>query len=188
VLPSARKGLLNTVQRHYGPDGLRRNCAARQVPHAHHVVGRAGERKDPIDFQRSAMPHFAEQRNGLQPAERIFDALPLFLGGEDESAGNHAFRRFRNTFLRKNHVPDDLIQFWLGHAGKRMTDDDSAVRDDLKYRKMVAEQVGIGFELPLQAAPIVLNIPKSGFAVEAELAVNCSEVSHIQRCARSSAG
>jgi hypothetical protein len=69
-----------------------------------------------------------------------------------------------------------------------MTDDDSAVRDDLKYRKMVAEQVGIGFELPLQTAPIVLNVPKSGFAVEAELAVNCSEVSHIQRCARSSAG
>ena len=117
MLPSARKGLLNTVQRHYGPDGLRRNCAARQVPHAHHIVGRAGKRKDPIDFQRSAMPHFAEQRNGLQPAERIFDALPLFLGGEDESAGNHAFRRFRNAFLRKNHVPDDLIQFWLGHEG-----------------------------------------------------------------------
>ena len=69
-----------------------------------------------------------------------------------------------------------------------MTDDDSAVRDDLKYRKMVAEQVGIGFELPLQAVPIVPNVPKSGFAVEAELTVNCSEVSHIQRCARSSAG
>jgi integrase len=95
----------------------------------------------------------------------------------DESAGNHAFRRFRNTFLRKHHVPDDLIQFWLGHAGKSMTDDYSAVRDDLKYRKMVAEQVGIGFELPLQPAPIVPNVPKSGFAVDAEAAVNCSEVS-----------
>jgi hypothetical protein len=95
----------------------------------------------------------------------------------DESAGNHAFRRFRNTFLRKNHVPDDLIQFWLGHAGKSMTDDYSGVRDDLKYRKMVAEQVGIGFELPLRTAPIVPNVPKSGFAVEVEVAVNCLEVS-----------
>ncbi len=90
----------------------------------------------------------------------------------DDTAGNHAFRRFRNTFLRKNHVRDDLIQFWLGHAGKSMTDDYSAVRDDLKYRKMVAEQVGIGFELPLQTASIVPNVPKSGFAVEVEVAVN----------------
>jgi len=95
----------------------------------------------------------------------------------DDTAGNHAFRRFRNTFLRKNHVPDDLIQFWLGHAGKSMTDDYSAVRDELKYRKMVAEQVGIGFGLPLQTASIVPNVPKSGVAAEAEAAVNCSEVS-----------
>jgi hypothetical protein len=58
-----------------------------------------------------------------------------------------------------------------------MTDDYSGVRDDLKYRKMVAEQVGIGFELPLRTAPIVPNVPKSGFAVEVEVAVNCLEVS-----------
>ena len=55
-----------------------------------------------------------------------------------------------------------------------MTDEYSQVRDDLKYRKLVAEQVGIGFELPVQTAPVV---PKSEFAVEAEVAVNCSEVS-----------
>jgi hypothetical protein len=61
VLPSVRKGRLNTVQRHYGPDGLRRNCAARQVPHAHHVVGRAGKREDPIDFQRSAIERWLRE-------------------------------------------------------------------------------------------------------------------------------
>lgn len=61
----------------------------------------------------------------------------------DGTAGNRAFRKFRNTFLRKSHVPDDLIQFWPGHAGKSMTDDYSQVRGDLKYRKLVAEQVGI---------------------------------------------
>jgi len=95
----------------------------------------------------------------------------------DGTAGNHAFRRFRNTFLRKSHVPDDLIQFWLGHAGKSMTDDYSQVRDDLKYRKLVAEQVGIGFELPPQTPSVVPNVPKSGFAGEVDVAVNCSEVS-----------
>jgi hypothetical protein len=54
-----------------------------------------------------------------------------------------------------------------------MTDEYSRVRDDLRYRKSVAEQVGIGFELPIQAAPIVPNVPKSGFAVEVEVAVSC---------------
>jgi hypothetical protein len=78
------------------------------------------------------------------------------------TAGNHAFRRFRNTFLRKSHVPDDLIQFWLGHAGKGMTDECSHVRDDLKYRKMVAEQIGIGFELRSQTRSVVPNVPKTG--------------------------
>src|SRR5258708_22996221 len=67
----------SAVQRHYGPDLLPRNCTAHQVPHAHQVVGRAGKREDPIDFQRSAMPHFAQHRNGLQPAKTFFDALPL---------------------------------------------------------------------------------------------------------------
>jgi hypothetical protein len=58
-----------------------------------------------------------------------------------------------------------------------MTDEYSRVRDDLKCRKLVTEQVGIGFELPLQTPSIVPNVPKSGFAAEVEVAVNCSEVS-----------
>ncbi len=48
-----------------------------QVPNAHQIVSRARERKDPIDLQRPAMPHFAQQRHGLQPAKTFFDALPL---------------------------------------------------------------------------------------------------------------
>ena len=79
MLPSARKKRFSAVQRHYGPDLLRRNYAAHQIPHAHQVVGRAGESEDPIDLQRSAMAHFAHQRNGLQPAKTFFDALPLLL-------------------------------------------------------------------------------------------------------------
>jgi len=50
-----------------------------QVPHAHQIVSRAGEGEDPIDLQRSAMPHFAQQRNGLQPTKTFFDALRLLL-------------------------------------------------------------------------------------------------------------
>jgi len=50
-----------------------------QVPHAHQIVSRAGEGEDPIDLQRSAMPHFAQQRNGLEPTKTFFDALRLLL-------------------------------------------------------------------------------------------------------------
>src|SRR5260370_31249573 len=79
VLLSARKGRFRTVQGHHGPHGLHWNCAAHQVPHAHQVVSRAGEREDPIDLQRPAMPQLAQQRNGLQPTKTFFDTLPLLL-------------------------------------------------------------------------------------------------------------
>jgi integrase len=31
-------------------------------------------------------------------------------------AGTHAFRRYRNTYLRKVRCPDGLVKFWTGHA------------------------------------------------------------------------
>ena len=73
------------------------------------------------------------------------------------NSGAHAFRRFRTTSLRKQHAPEDLIRFWLGHANKSVTDVYSKLKDDVVFRKKVAEQVGIGFELPVEkpeVAPI----------------------------------
>jgi hypothetical protein len=40
-----------------------------------------------------------------------------------------------------------LIRFWLGHANKSVTDVYSKLKEDVTFRKKVAEQVGIGFEL-----------------------------------------
>jgi integrase len=37
--------------------------------------------------------------------------------------GFHAFRRFRTSVLRKARVPEDLINLWLGHGSKSVTDD-----------------------------------------------------------------
>lgn len=62
-------------------------------------------------------------------------------------SGAHAFRRFRATWLRKQHAPEDLIRFWLGHANKSVTDLYSKLKEDVTFRKKVAEQIGIGFEL-----------------------------------------
>ena len=66
-----------------------------------------------------------------------------------EACGFHAFRRFRNTHLRKSRVPDGLIQYWMGHAGGTMTDNYDRVREDLTFRRFTAEQVGLGFVPPV---------------------------------------
>ena len=69
-------------------------------------------------------------------------------------AGFHAFRRFRITHLRKNRAPEDLIRYWLGHGDKSVTDGYSFLKEDAVYRKMVAESMGIGFNIP----PIVQKV------------------------------
>jgi integrase len=89
--------------------------------------------------------------NGCSPRLRV-NALRLSLHpllkklGQTKS-GAHAFRRFRTTWLRKQHAPEDLIRFWLGHANKSVTDVYSKLKEDVTFRKRVTEQVGIGFEL-----------------------------------------
>jgi len=57
-------------------------------------------------------------------------------------AGNHGFRRFRVTHLRKNLVPKDLEHFWMGHADEEIGDLDSKLMHDLPYRKYIAERIG----------------------------------------------
>lgn len=71
--------------------------------------------------------------------------------------GFHGFRRFRATHLRKQQAPESLIKSWLGHSAKSsVTDLYDRSQEDTKYRKQVAEQVGIGFEIP----SIVLSVLK----------------------------
>ena len=71
--------------------------------------------------------------------------------------GFHGFRRFRATHLRKQQAPESLIKSWLGHSAKSsVTDLYDRSQEDTKYRKQIAEQLGIGFDLP----SIVLSVPK----------------------------
>ena len=51
------------------------------------------------------------------------------------------------THLRKSMVPEDLIKFWIGHAPQTVTDVYSKVKNDVKFRREVAEKVGLGFEI-----------------------------------------
>jgi len=76
---------------------------------------------------------------------------PLLKKLDLERKGYHAFRRFRVTHLRENRVPEDLIRFWVGHKERTMTDKYSKLKADGRFRRGVAEQVGLGFELPASA-------------------------------------
>jgi integrase len=82
--------------------------------------------------------------------------------------GFHAFRRFRNTFLRNyTSCPNGLRNFWLGWSGKDMSDHYDKIREDVAFRREVAERVGIGFELPkTPLVPSVGNVPSSGEKAE----------------------
>ena len=61
--------------------------------------------------------------------------------------GFHSFRRFRVTRLRKTGIPEGLIQFWTGHAGKSITDRYDKISLDVAARKQFAVQAGLGFQL-----------------------------------------
>jgi hypothetical protein len=97
-------------------------------------------------------------------------------------AGNHAFRRFRITHLRKNLVPKDLEHFWMGHADEEIGDLYSKLMHDVQYRKDVVERVGVGFDVPARlntkVVPITvaqLNLVEPKIVADgiAEVAVNC---------------
>jgi integrase len=73
--------------------------------------------------------------------------------------GFHAFRRYRNTFLRNLHCPDGLLKFWMGHAAADMSDRYDRVREDVQFRRDVVRSLGVGFKLPENVAA---KRPKAG--------------------------
>jgi integrase len=76
--------------------------------------------------------------------------------------GNHIFRRFRMTWLRENSVPADIERFWLGHANQTVGDDYSMLKKNQKFRKQIADKIGVGFELPDSiSSSVVPNVPKT---------------------------
>ena len=110
-------------------------------------------------------------RRGLHPILKEINWKDAELGLT--KAGSHAFRRFRDTYLR-NHTstPPGVIQFWLGHAGQGMSDLYDRVRRDVTFRKEVAEKAGLGFELPSKITVIGRNGRKTESATVLELAAS----------------
>jgi len=78
-----------------------------------------GERKSGFLFStRNGKPIASSNviRRHLHPALENLKYVNQYTG--NHKAGNHAFRRFRNTYLR-NHTecPEGLYKYWMGHAG-----------------------------------------------------------------------
>lgn len=72
--------------------------------------------------------------------------------------GFHAFRRFRNTYLRNyTSTPPGILQFWMGHAGEGMSDLYDKIKENVSFRKEVAEKAGLGFEIPTKIIVIGRN-------------------------------
>jgi hypothetical protein len=99
-------------------------------------------------------------------ADDWFDPRLEKLGLYQEGLGWHAFRRFRNTWLRKQRLQEDLRKFWFGHKpGKAertgetpdMGEVYSLLKEDLPARLAEAERVGYGSVLPKEVVP---SVPK----------------------------
>jgi integrase len=90
-----------------------------------------------------------------------------------EKAGNHAFRRYRNTFLRNHtHCPESIINFWLGWGEEGMSGRYDKIKEDVAFRKEVANACGVGFDVPATLGLIEPIEPKIEGTVEEKVAVN----------------
>jgi integrase len=117
-----------------------------------------GERKSGFLFTtRNSKPIASSNviRRHLHPALEKLKYVNPHTG--NHKAGNHAFRRFRNTYLRnRTECPEGLYKYWMGHAGESMSDLYDKIKEDVAFRKKWAEQCGFGFTLP----SVVPNVPK----------------------------
>ena len=73
---------------------------------------------------------------------RVYSLQPLGI------PGFHTFRRFRITHLREQGVPEDIIRFWVGHAGAEITDRYSKLAENVEHRQEWAKKAGLGFDFP----------------------------------------
>jgi integrase len=62
--------------------------------------------------------------------------------------GFHAFRRYRITRLRELGTPEDILRYWVGHAGSGITDRYSKLSENVQLRARWASQAGLGFDIP----------------------------------------
>jgi integrase len=92
------------------------------------------------------------------------DVIAVTQGVSHRKAGNHAFRRFRNTYLRNyTECPEGLYEYWMGHAGCDMSDLYDKVKEDVGFRsRKWAERVRVRVRVVLSCTECTENRPKIG--------------------------
>lgn len=147
---------------------LKTKNAARQVD-LHSSV--AGLLREFVDQRRSGFLFQSRQgkplsssnivKRHLHPALKELGYINPVTG--TAKAGTHAFRRYRNTYLKnRTGCPSGLYKYWLGHASTDMSDLYDKIKEDVAFRREWAEKCGIGFELfPLN----VPNVPRNELAL-----------------------
>lgn len=88
---------------------------------------------------RAAFVEMLQTRNGKQLSQsnilrrHLHPALKETGFGKD---GNHALRRYRNTFLRnRTHCPASIINFWFGWGEEGMSGHYDKIKTDVAFRK-----------------------------------------------------
>jgi len=135
---SSPQRYLFALRTHFGLDLHRRNCGC-EVAHAHQIVGRAGEGEDPIHLADSTVPQLAHQRNRLQPAEALFDSLPLSLADGIARVPRRASidRAAATPFVVLRHVRRHPYIPALSHESLRVESLVSAHRHRLHARQLL---------------------------------------------------
>lgn len=95
---------------------------------------------------------------------------PILTALNVEKAGFHSFRRFRATHLSKSRVPESLAIFWMGHAETNQTEEYVKLLDEVNYRKEIAENIGLGFDLRTETSPIVRIVRRKSKRTEVAIA------------------
>ena len=109
-----------------------------------------------------AAPAFTARKTPTLAIERL-RAFPTSIAQEIRTIeiGRSRISPVPHNMAEKTARPEDLIRFWLGHANKSVTDVYSKLKDDVTFRKKVAEQVGIGFGLPGEKREVAPNCTQS---------------------------
>jgi integrase len=97
---------------------------------------------------RNGTPHLHNNIEERWLTERL-TAMQL----DEPGMGWHAFRRFRNTWLRGRRCQEDIKNFWMGHKLRTMSELYSHLFEDVELRLAESAQVGAGFDIPAYVAP-----------------------------------
>ena len=96
----------------------------------------------------------------VHQSKTLRDSLhPTLRGMKHVKGGFNIFRRFRITHLEKSDCPNALKHFWSGHAHAHVSERYVKLLTDRGYRLDWAEQVAMGFTLPVSIGqPGLLHI------------------------------